>query len=99
MSDYATLVTEDRRLCLLRLLSEATGYTANSSILSRLASQMGHRASRDTVDADLAWLAEQGLATVEAVGAVTVATLTRRGNDVATGQARCPGVARPGPGR
>jgi len=49
--------------------------------------------------ADLAWLAEQGLVTIEEVATVMIATVTRRGGDVAFGRAVVPGVRRPEPGR
>ena len=45
--------------------------------------------------AELAWLAEQDLLKVEQLDRLQVATLTGRGQDVATGAATVPGVKRP----
>lgn len=95
---YAEHVTQSRRLALLRVLAEAPGYAANESVLHTAATALGFRESRDQIRGDIAWLAEPGLLTVEDVSGIMVATLNRRGLDVATGAANHPGVARPGPG-
>ncbi|MCS4503881.1 hypothetical protein NYO91_07295 [Arhodomonas aquaeolei] len=95
---YAQLVTEDRRLVLLKLLAESEGYTANEHLLATALPGFGHSVSHDRVRTDLDWLAEQGLVTVERPGEVHVATLTTRGSDVAFGRARIAGVKRPAPG-
>jgi hypothetical protein len=51
------------------------------------------------VRSEIAWLAEQGLATSDELpGGLLVATLTERGSDVASGRASVPGVQRPNPG-
>lgn len=95
---FAHFLTEDRRLVILRLLKDAPGYTANESVLETALEGMGHIVSRDTVRADLSWLAEQGLIALETVGArIFVATLEKRGEDVALGHATHPGVKRPSP--
>src|SRR5690606_41702375 len=71
---------------------------------SRFACSVGHRvlhsfptrrsSDLDRVRTDCAWLAEQGLMTLEA----DVATLTERGSAAALGQITVPGVRRPLPG-
>lgn len=86
------------RLAILRLLHEAPGYALNSSILTEAVGALGLAASRDQVRGEIAWLAEQGLATADELpGGLVVATLTERGGDVATGRAHVPGVQRPTP--
>lgn len=95
---FAELLTEDRRLSLLRLLAEAPGASANTYVLATGLRAMGHSCSGDQVESDAAWLAEQGLVTVERLGAVRVVGLTPRGDDVAYGRAMVPGVKRPVPG-
>lgn len=94
---YRDLVTADLRLVMLRVLAEASDYTCNSSVLQLALSKFGHPESRDRVHAELAWLAEQGLVTVQQIESVHVAQLTVRGLDVANGCATVPGVKRPGP--
>ncbi len=94
---YLDLVIQEARLILLRLLLESGGYTSNSSILDMALDAYGVSLSRDQVDAQLAWLAEQQLVTVERVATITRATLTLRGQDVANGDATVPGVKRPSP--
>lgn len=93
---FAEKLREDRRLVLLRLLSEQHGYTANSSVLHAGLQHLGVTASRDDVLTDLAWLADQALLTTRApVDGLLVAELTGRGQDVASGLAIVPGIARP----
>jgi hypothetical protein len=90
--------TQDRRLVILKGLESAAQYKANSYLLRRYCEAVGHVVSADQLATDLAWLREQGLVTAQADRDVTVATLTARGLDVATGRAHQPGVARPQPG-
>jgi hypothetical protein len=90
--------TADRRLVILRGLESAVQYRANGYLLRRYCEALGHTVSADRLEADLAWLAEQGLAERSAEAGVTVVTLTVRGLDVATGRARVPGVQTPQPG-
>lgn len=92
---FETHIREDRRLVILRLLSEAAGRSANASMIDAALDTFGHRVSRDVIEGDLAWLDEAGLLRLEAVGSVKVATLTGRGQDVAEGTASHPGVKRP----
>jgi hypothetical protein len=89
--------TEDRRLVLLRALEAAVQYRANAYLLRSYCDSVGHVVSAERLATDLAWLAEQGLVTLDRAP-ITVATLTARGLDVATGRAVQPGVKRPGPG-
>ncbi|WP_405119204.1 ArsR family transcriptional regulator [Pseudomonas leptonychotis] len=96
MSQYAEYLRQDIRLVILRLLVEMTAYRANSSVLTMALDSYGHTLSRDQVKTELSWLAEQGALTLEDVGPVLVATLTERGQDIAAGRARVPGIKRPG---
>lgn len=91
------VLQQDRRLVILRILNESAGYTANESILDSSLDAIGHRVSRDVVKAELSWLEEQGLLSLQTVINTQVATITQRGIDVAEGQAKHPGVKRPRP--
>lgn len=98
MKSYNDFLREERRLVILRLLHETSGYAANSSILTSGLAHIGVPTSRDQVHTELDWLAEQGLITQEDLGiGVRVATITARGGDVAQGLAIVSGVKRPGP--
>ena len=89
------ILTEDRRLVILRSLLECNG-EANESILQDCLDAYGHSVARDVVRGQLDWLAEQGLVTVERLrGGFCVATLSGRGQDVAEGRAKVTGVKRP----
>lgn len=99
MISFAERLREDRRLVLLRILAAQNGYFANSSVLHAGLVHLGVAASRDDVLTDLHWLHGQGLlaSLTEAVPGVEVATLNKRGADVAGGLAVVPGVSRPSP--
>lgn len=95
---FAERLREDRRLVLLRLLSETNGYRTNSSILHSGLFGLGIVSSRDDVNTDLQWLQEQGLLRLnEPVSGVVVAELAARGFDVVNGATNVPGVSRPSP--
>lgn len=96
MTPYSDFIRQDVRLVLLRLLVEMTAYRANSSVLTMALDSYGHSLSRDQVKTELHWLAEQGALTLQDVGPVMVATLLERGQDIAAGRARVPGIKRPG---
>jgi hypothetical protein len=96
MSTFAEFIRHDIRLVILRLLVDMTAYRANSSVLTMALDSYGHTLSRDQVKTELHWLAEQGALTLEDVGPVLVATLSERGQDIAAGRARVPGIKRPG---
>lgn len=98
MMKFAAFQEEDRRLVLLKALESAAQYRTNAFLLRRFAESVGHVVGADRLEQDLAWLGEQGLVGVEHTQGVTVATLTARGLDVATGRTRTPGVAVPQPG-
>jgi Fe2+ or Zn2+ uptake regulation protein len=98
MEQYREIFIADQRLCILRILSVAPGYSANDSILDDILAQWSHRISRDQVRTHVRWLQEQGLVTVEILGRTLNATITQYGIDVAKGEAFIDGVKRPSPG-
>lgn len=99
METFAERLRKDRRLVLLRLLSEQNGYRANNSVLHAGLNFLGVAAARDDVLTDLHWLQDQSLVRLHPTGVseVMVAELTNRGNEVAQGHAVVPGVSRPSP--
>lgn len=90
------LINEHERLSILKSLLVMSSYRNNDSIIQEACAQFGHDMSRDKVKTHLAWLEEQGTVTLENVGSYVVAELTARGQDVAEGRARIPGIKRPG---
>jgi len=97
VNSFERLLNEDRRLVILRLLTQDPGYRLNVYVLRPALDAMGHTVSHDKVETDLAWLQEQGLVRVEQASGITVGTLTPRGADVALGRTTVPGVKRPEP--
>jgi len=90
MTSYTERFAEDRRLVILRVLAKCPEYTANEFVLQSEIRGYGHSVSRDLLRTDLAWLAEQGLVTVDRVNTTHVVRMT--------GRATVPGVKRPLPG-
>lgn len=84
-------IREDRRLGILGLLEAARPLGLRTGLLADALGDTGRPASADVLRSDLAWLNEQGLATVDG----DVARVTERGIDVALGRARSPGVRIP----
>lgn len=99
MKTFADCLREDRRLVILRILSEQPGYRLNSSNLHAGLHHLGVAASRDDVVTDIHWLRDQSLLQLEdlEITNLYLCTLTARGGDVACGNARVPGVSRPTP--
>lgn len=97
MNDYAETVNRHRRIAILRYLEAAPDYSANSSILTDTLRRLGVTSTHDQVLTELAWLKEQGFATIEDLGILTVATVTPRGAEIAMGIATHPGIQRPRP--
>jgi hypothetical protein len=96
---FKSLLNEDQRYVILRLLSEDTDYSVNEAVLRRALELSGHAISQDQLRTHLAWLVEQDLLKVESIGSgLQIATLTSRGMDVAQSRTVVPGVARPMPG-
>ena len=93
------IMTEDRRLVLLRFLSEVPGYKLNIVVLRDAAVTQGHNVTKEVISADAGWLETQGLVTIEKQGYETwLVALTERGKNVAKGAERVPGVKVPEPG-
>ena len=97
MTDLSEIIDRSLRLALLRLLSEAPGYSANHAVLTSAAVSLGFHVSRDKVRTTLDWLKEQGLISIDDLGGVVVAHCLQRGLDVASGMATVTGVDRPSP--
>lgn len=96
--NYAEYFTGHLRLTILKILLEASAYSANDSILHMAVEGMGLSTTRDRVRTELVWLEEQQLITRgQPHPEVTVACLTQRGHDAASGKTVIPGVQRPSP--
>lgn len=96
MAAYSGIVTADQRLRLLQMLESDPDRTHNADVLRAGLEAAGHRGVtylrvRELLD----WLAGEGLVALEDRGAVALARLTARGEDVALGGSQVPGVARP----
>lgn len=98
MTSYAHTVTEHLRLTILRTLAEQNDYRLNASLIRDILRQLGFTLSKDQVRTELAWLEEQKLLSLEEVMGLTVAQISERGLDGASGTLHQPGVARPSPG-
>jgi len=95
---YQKIISEDQRLVILQVLQQDASYSHNQHVIKRMLQATGHSISDDNVSTHLHWLQEQGLVSLDELAGTTVAKLTARGEDAATGAAQVPGVARPRPG-
>ncbi len=91
--DYT--ITHVRRL-ILEQLEKENDYAQNQIVMKGILKAYGQTLSTDRVLTEFNWLLEQGLVTLESFGGFTVARLTERGLDIATGTAMIPGIARKG---
>ena len=100
MSSLTETFAKDRRLVILRLLSEQDGYALSASMLTKAVRELRHSVYDDTIAADIVMLEQHGLVTreEERVGTktLTFATLTRHGLEVARGRPH-PIVDQPSP--
>ena len=98
MKNYKQIVAENRRLAILRFLSEEADFAINDSVMQEALKQIGHAVAREVVQADYAFLNDLGLINLEIVmDTIHVATLTGAGLDVANGVKTVPGISRPRP--
>lgn len=98
---YSELLEADRRLFILRLLVDVGG-SANDSVIQDGLKAGGHRrgVTREVVRAELRFLEGAGCADLEWFNTdVLVASITRRGVDVASGDVQVDGIKRPSIGR
>lgn len=97
MTDYKDIVKQDQRLAILQVLEQDPDFSHNDRVLQRAMQAIGHGMSSDCIHTELHWLSEQGLVSLQTTADMLIAKLTKRGEDVAHGHARVPGVARPRP--
>lgn len=100
MTSLAETLAKDRRLVILRLLSEVPGYALSASMLTKAVRSMRHAVYDDTIAADLVMLEQHNLVTREEEPhngkTLVFATLTRFGLEVANGRPH-PMVDQPSP--
>lgn len=95
---FAEQLEEDRRLALLRVLGEQPSHSMNSSNLDKWLRHIQITGTRAETMASLRWLADQALIQLRPlpdIDGLYVAELTGAGDDIASGRAAHPGVARP----
>jgi hypothetical protein len=99
MTTLGAVLTEDRRGIILRVLHDQGGFSLNEGVLQDALDRLGHKVGRDIVRDDISWLRDHELLQIAELqgGRLWTVTLTQRGEDVATGRTRVPGVKRPAP--
>ena len=91
------LMRESLRLCVLRLVNEAPGRTANESVLHASVDRFGFKVSRDQLATELYWLKEQGALTLGTIADLRVATGNQSTEDIVNDRKSVPGIQRPSP--
>ena len=95
---YSEFIAEDRRLSILLILKECARYSANEHLISQGLDNCGHYVAADQLYADLVMLEEKRVLNLSEIGDMTIATLTRLGQDVAEGRTVIEGIKRPNAG-
>jgi len=91
----AQVASEHRRLAILRALADSPEYVSNLSVMTDLVNGFGVPSTRDQVDSDASWLAEQGLIERTDHAGFIILHARERGLDVALGRSAVAGVKRP----
>jgi len=95
MSGLSEIIAKDARLVILRELASQVDGRLNETGLVHVLDLFGIRRTREWVRTQLLALAQLDAVTVEEVGTVMVASLTRHGRDHVDRRAVIDGVARP----
>ena len=85
---------EFRRLCILGFLHEVMGAKSNDYVLQTALGRLGHVVTRTIIQADLRFLQDAGLVTIEDQDFVVVCQLTEAGHDVAARRTTVKGISR-----
>lgn len=93
---YSEKFIEHLRITILRFLQEEANYALNESLLLDYTESFAFDRDRTRLREQLRWLEDEGLITLESVCGIYVATLTKRGLDVAGGK-KHEGVKKPEP--
>ena len=81
------------RRAILDLLYDIGG-EQNDDVLALLLGRLGHRVARRDIRSQLAWLADEGLISLEEVGPFQVVRILADGRDCAEGKLNIDGVSR-----
>lgn len=95
---YSDELRKHARLAILKSLEDAPKYTSNVSIVTNTVQRFGIAFTRDQVETEVGWLAEQGFVTSENHAGFVVVTATVRGVEISQGIAKHDGIQRPRPG-
>ena len=95
MTELRDLIAKDARLCILKELAGQVDGRLNEVTLMRMLDAFGIRRSREWVRTQLRALEELGAVTVDEVGSVMVAALTRLGRDHVDRRIIIDGISRP----
>lgn len=98
---YAEAVAATERGYILHILDQDTDGAINETILTVALDVIEVHLSRDALRSHLRWMESRDLVTLEVVGdaqtitgGLLIATITRRGADVATGRSSIDGVSK-----
>jgi len=98
MMNLSKILSEDRRLAMLRTLAEVPGYNLNEDIIRQVLDRLGSPgASKDLIRADLEFLSAHNLVRIQKIAKVSdelwITHLLGAGKEVAEGRPHV-GIAR-----
>jgi hypothetical protein len=94
---YSEFVTRDARLVILKELSRQVDGRLNENLLVQVLDSFAYRRSRDWVRTQLRAMSELGVITVQEVGTVMVASITKLGVAHVERREIVEGIGRPSP--
>lgn len=97
MKKYSQFLSEDRRLCILKILQAAPQYTCNHYLLQAALVPFGHNVSKQVICEDIDFLADCQAVTKEADVELHICKLTSLGDEIARGLLIMDGIKRPLP--
>ncbi|GAB0056725.1 hypothetical protein SIID45300_01036 [Candidatus Magnetaquicoccaceae bacterium FCR-1] len=90
-------MSETRRMFILQALKAAADYRAGTPIIGEFLLTMGFGCPHVALRAELEWLRDERLVTLDDIDELLIARLTQAGLDVANGLQQIPGVRRMDP--
>ena len=92
-----TVIVEQRRLAILRLLNGILNGVTNEEVLSNLLSVLAFKCGRENLREHLSELERLGVVKLDKVEKLVLIELTRKGAEVAEGITLVDGISRPAP--
>ncbi len=92
--NYHDFITEDLRLCFLKMLQLAPTQTLNNQVMATALFRMGFNLPTPKIHSVASWLADADCIRIETLSPLFIYHLTAQGGDIADGKSHMPGIAK-----